>query len=327
MKVFVTGATGFLGSHLVDRLLEKKWEVHLLVRKSSNLQWLLGKKVHYHYGDIVGDGRGLREGLKGVDVCFHLAGVIVAARPATYYSVNAQGTANVLETCLKVNPKIGRVVVVTSIAAHGPNPNDEPAVEEDECHPLTDYGRSKRDAELITFRYIDRLPVTMVRPPAIYGPRDRQFFPFFQLARRGLVFLTAPRKAVANIAYVQDVVTGLILAAEHPKAVGEIFFVGDSKNYTWGELSDIIAKSVRKNYVKIQVPKVVLYGVAGLLDGIGRLTGRTPLLNLGGAKNLVQNNWGLAITKAQKLLGYHPAYSLRKGVDETAAWYFEEEWL
>jgi nucleoside-diphosphate-sugar epimerase len=172
MKVFVTGANGFLGSHLVDRLLERGDEVHVLVRKTSNLQWLIGKDVRFHYGDVIGEGKGLRGGLQGVDVLLHVAGILRANRSRTYYEVNTQGTANVLEECLNVRPEIRRVVIVTSLAAHGPSPEGKTATEGDECHPIGDYAKSKRDAELVALKYADRLPVTVVRPPAIYGPRD-----------------------------------------------------------------------------------------------------------------------------------------------------------
>lgn len=327
MKAFVTGATGFLGSHLVDRLLQKKWEVHVLVRKSSNLQWLLGKKVHYHYGDIVGDLTPLKEGLKGADVCFHLAGIITSTRPEAYYEVNAQGTANLLEAVLQSHPGIKKVVVVTSLAAHGPNRDVSPATEEDDCHPITLYGRSKRDAELIAFRYWDRLPITIIRPPAIYGPRDRQVFRYFWMTRKGLILLPGAGRASLNIAYVQDIVTGLLLAAEKPQATGEIFFIGDGKNYTWEEVAAEIALAVQKEAVRIHVPPTAAKVIGRGIHWLARLAGRPDVLTPDHVKNFLQTNWALDIGKARRLLGYEPATPLRRGVEETAVWYFENHWL
>lgn len=328
MKAFVTGANGFLGSHLVDRLLERKCEVHILVRKSSNLRWLMGKKVHYHYGDLSGDLKGLRGGIQSADRIFHVAGVLKAKDPKDYYEVNATGTANLLEACRKENPGIKRIVVVTSIAAHGPCLNDEPATEEDECHPLTDYGKSKRDAELITLRYADRLPVTIVRPPAIYGPRDDQVLRFFQMAKRGVVLLPGWGRRVLNMAYVQDVVSGLLLAAENPKAVGEVFFVGEDRNYDWAEAADVICKAVRRpRPIKIRVPKALVFGIAGLAEGITLVTGKVFPVNLAYARNFMQKNWALDISKARRLLGFQPEYPLSRGAEETADWYQNEGWL
>lgn len=327
IKAFVTGATGFLGSHLVDRLLEQGAEVHVLVRKSSNLRWLSGKKVRYHYGDVLGDLKALQKGLKGIDLLFHLAGVIRARQAKTYYEVNAQGTANLLETCLKAAPKVKRIVVVTSLAAHGPNPDDRPASEEDDCHPITDYGKSKRDAELIALRYADRLPLAVVRPPAIYGPRDEQTLTLFRMAKKGLILLPGWEKRVVSLAYVQDVVTGILLAAEKPKAVGEIFYVAEDQNYDWEEAAAIIAKAVGSDPVKIRVPAILVYAVAAVAEAVTWVTGRIFPVNLAYARNFLQRNWALDISKAKKMLGFRPAYSLARGAEETAGWYQKEGWL
>lgn len=327
MKALVTGATGFLGSHLVDRLLQRKWEVHVLVRKRSDLKWLLGKKVHYHRGDLVGDPKGLREGLEGVDVCFHLAGVVAASRPSLYFEVNAQGTSELLESALKVNPGIKRIVMSSSLAAHGPCPNEEPAREDDDCHPITDYGRSKRDAELIAFRYMERLPIVLIRPPAIYGPRDNQVRHYFWMARHGFLPLPPGGRHLLNIAYVQDVVTGLLLAAEKAQAVGQIYFIGDQKNYGWEEVAEVIARSLNRRAWKFRIPLPIAYLASGVSGFLGWLRGgKTPLVRVN-LKNFLAKNWSLDIRKAREELGYEPRHSLDQGVKETAAWYLENNWL
>ncbi len=331
MKALVTGSNGFLGSHLVDRLLEDGHEVHVLVRKTSNLQWLLGKPVQFHYGDVCGDGKsasgGLKEGLRDAEVVFHVAGVIRAPKVRTYYEVNAQGTANVLEACLEVNPRVKRVVVVTSLAAHGPRHDDRPATEEDNCRPITDYGRSKRDAELIALKYADRLPVTIVRPPAIYGPRDDQVYEFFKLVTWGFALLPGSGAGVLNMAHVQDVVTGMVLAATSPTAVGEIFFIGEDRNHTWREAADAIADAVDRRPLKVPVPTALILGVSGLAELLGRMTGRLFALNLDYARNFIQKNWAMDVTKAKRLLGFRPKFSLRDGAKDAASWYVSEGWM
>lgn len=331
MKVFVTGANGFLGSHLVDRLLEGGVEVHILVRKTSNLKWLLGKKVHYHYGDVgqkTPFGNRFLDGLQHTDLVFHVAGVVRAKDPKTYYEVNAQGTARLLEACLEACPKVKRVVVVTSLAAHGPNLDDSPATEDDECHPITDYGKSKRDAELITLRFSGRLPVTIIRPPAIYGPRDNQVFHFFQMVKRGFALLPGWGGRLVNLAYVQDVVNGLLLASENPHAVGEIFFVGENRNYDWEEVADSMGRALLKSHlIKIRVPKALVMGVGAVAELITAVTGRVLPFNLAYARNFTQANWAMDISKAKRLLGYDSQFPLSRGVEETAGWYQKEGWL
>ena len=327
MKVLITGANGFLGSHLADRLITDGHEVHVLIRKTSNLQWLLGKPIQFHYGDVVGISKGLKEGLEGVDVLFHVAGVLRARKPKTYYEVNAQGTANVLEACLEVNPNLKRAVVVTSLAAHGPGQDDRPATEDDECRPITDYGKSKRDAELIALKYAGRLPVTIVRPPAIYGPRDDQVYEFFQMVRWGFALIPGSGNGVLNMSHVHDVVDGLVLAATSPKAPGEIFFIGEDCNHTWREAADAIAGAIDRRFLKIPVPSALVFGVSGLADVFGRMIGRVFSLNLDYAKNFVQKNWAMDVSKARRLLGYSPKYSLKEGIKATASWYVDEGWL
>ncbi len=320
MKVFVTGANGFLGSHLVDRLLERSDEVHVLIRKTSNLRWLIGKKVHFHYGDVTDESDTLVRFVNGMDIVYHVAGVIRAPRREVYHRINAMGTAHVLEACLQ-NPSLKRCVIVTSIAAHGPGVGLEPSRESDPAKPVTEYGKSKRDAELIAFRYRDRLPITIIRPPAIYGPRDDQVLQFFRMLKWGFALLPAGGRQVLNLASVHDVVKGLLLAAESPQAVGEIFFIGEDHNYDWSTAADVMGRAFRRRPVKITVPIPVVFGVAGVSHLAGILMNRLGKmsLNLDYARNFVQKNWGLNLTKAHDLLGYRSDDSLEKGSEATAA--------
>lgn len=327
MKAFVTGATGFLGSHLVDRLLEEGWEVHALVRKSSSLRWLHGKAVNIHYGDVTGEERGLEEGLRGVDVCFHLAGVILAPQREMYFRINAEGTRNLMETTLRVNPKIKRVVVVTSLAAHGPGLNDDLATEDQACRPITPYGESKRDAELIALQYKDRLPVTIIRPPAIYGPRDKAILNYFKIAKTGFMPVPWGRETQLNLVHVRDVVTGILLAAAKDGADGEVFFVGDKRNYSWDEIVGIIESAGDKRIRRLRVPTPVAYVVGAMGQIFSLLTGKIVYASMANIRNFVQRNWALDISKAERLLGYQPACSLEEGIKETLDWYRREGWI
>lgn len=323
---FVTGATGFLGSHLVDQLLEKGHEVHVLVRKSSNLQWLLGKPVRFHYGDLARNRRGLSEGVQSADYVFHIAGVIAARRAETYYQVNTIGTANLLEACLE-SPRLKNIIVVTSLAAHGPGEAETPARETDPCRPITDYGKSKQDAELVVSRYRDRLPITVVRPPAIYGPRDVAILNFFKLAKRGLLCVPMGSPCHINIAHVLDVVQGILLAAEQPGAVGETFHIGDEQDYSWEEITHWMGRALHKKPLILKIPKELYYGAGLLAEGGAWLLRKTPLLNRGQAKNFVQKNWRMDIHKAKKILGFRPQVPLPQGLEQTAVWYENERWL
>ncbi|MBI3540812.1 MAG: NAD-dependent epimerase/dehydratase family protein [Deltaproteobacteria bacterium] len=331
MKSFVTGGNGFLGSHLIDRLLERGDEVHALVRKNSNLRWLTGKKVQLHFGDIESDLSGVEEGLKDADLVFHLAGVIRARKEKTYYKVNAQGTEKLLQSCLKVNPQVKRIVIVTSLAAHGPGRGDRPAMETDDCTPLSGYGASKREAEKIALRYMEQLPITIIRPPAIYGPRDDQVLQFFRMVKKGFLFIPGGKRggeARLTLAHVQDVVTGLLLAASSPKALGEIFFVGEGHSYTWEQVGDTIRRALLGTPLwRVSVPKFVLYGLGIFAEIVTQVTGRLLPLNFSYARNFVQKNWTLDISKAKRVLDFQPSYFLTRGIQETVNWYQKEGWL
>ncbi|MBI2982239.1 MAG: NAD-dependent epimerase/dehydratase family protein [Deltaproteobacteria bacterium] len=327
MRAFVTGATGFLGSHLVDRLLGQGDEVHALARRTSNLRWLQGKKVQIHYGDVLGDLHGIEEGLKGVDLCFHVAGIIRAPRREIYFQINAEGTRNLFETILKVNPKIKKIVVVTSLAAHGPSRDGRPMNEEDPCRPITDYGESKWEEERVALQYKDRLPITMIRPPAIYGPRDEQILKYFQMVKRRVVIIPGRSPQRLNMAHAQDVVTGMLLAAESSRSTGETFFIGDSRDYEWGEVADLVGRTFGKRLFRIRIPISLLYLIGCFGEIVTRLTGRSVPFGMTNMKNFAQKNWTLDISKARKILGYEPAYSLEKGIAETANWYRENGWV
>ncbi len=326
-KVFITGANGFLGSHLIDRLLEKGDEVHALVRSTSNLRWLKGKKVQFHYGDVTGDLKGLREGLHDVDIVYHVAGVIRARKKEVYYKVNVEGTENVLKSCLEICPTVSRVVIVTSIAAHGPNPGSHSMRENDACQPLTDYGKSKYEAERVAFRYQEQLPITFVRPPAIYGPRDEQILDFFKMVQKGLMLLPGREEKILNLCYVQDVVSGMILSAESPKGVGQVFFIAADQNYPWKEISQIVSQVMEKKPITLSIPSSIVWMVATVMDAWSVVSGKTYSINRDYVKNFLQPNWAVDITKANKALGYQPAYSLEKGIRATVEWYKKEGWL
>ncbi len=324
MKVLVTGATGFLGSHLVDRLLEQGDEVHVLARRTSNLRWLKDKPIHFHNGDITGPIDPIEDAVTSMDVVYHVAGVVQALREDMYFRANAFGTKQVLEACLRKNPQVKRIVVVTSLAANGPGNGDyRPALETDRPHPVNAYGESKLEAESIASLYMDKLPITIIRPPAIYGPRDEQFLSLFKMVDSGFVFLPGLRKKVINAAYVKDIVSGILLAAISEKAIGETFFIGDEKNYSWEEAAQVFGAVMNRKIMIFRIPSPLIYVAAGASDFFSHLTSRLMPLSWDNATNFLQRNWMLDISKARRLLGYQPQFSLQQGIESTYQYLLE----
>jgi nucleoside-diphosphate-sugar epimerase len=217
--------------------------------------------------------------------------------------------------------------VVTSLAAHGPSRDGRVVNEEDPCQPVTDYGRSKLEEEKLALRYGDRLPITIVRPPAIYGPRDEQILRYFQIARWGLNILPGGENKRLNMVYVQDVVTGMILAAESSRSVGEIFFIGDNQDHDWEEIGASVGRALGRRLLTIKISTLLLYLIGLLGQILTRLTGRTYPFSMANMRNFSQRRWILDISKARRLLGYEPAYPIERGMQETVAWYREQGWL
>ena len=202
---FVTGGTGFVGSHLVDLLLDGGCEVRCLVRDRTRLRWLQGKPVTLLEGDL-GTWEVLREGVSGVDAVFHLAGVTAARSRGEYFSVNSEGSQNVARAALEAASPPGLFLFMSSLAALGPGRTDEAIVEERTAEPVTDYGRSKLEGEK-RLGTMEDLPLVVVRPSAVYGPRDREVYPLFRLAARGIVPIFNP-SARLSLIHVEDLARG-----------------------------------------------------------------------------------------------------------------------
>ncbi|MFH0930602.1 MAG: NAD-dependent epimerase/dehydratase family protein [Candidatus Zixiibacteriota bacterium] len=325
-KALVTGANGFVGSHLVEALLKRGYEVFCLVRKTSNLNFLSGLKIEIRYGDVT-DIDSLKEALKGVDFVFHLAGLTRAKNKDEYFKANALGTRNLVQSCLEVNPHINKFVYVSSQAAVGPCKDFYPLNENAKCEPITDYGRSKLQGEKEVLSFKDKLPVTIIRPPAVYGPRDKDILFFFQTVNKGIIPLFGFKESYISLIFVKDLAQGIILAAENKNSSGQIYFIADKKVYSWSEAGKIIQKSLGVRVFKLRIPKSFLFTFASFSEMVSHLKGESALVNLQKANELSQRFWLCDISKAKNELGFSPEYDLEKGALETIKWYKENKWL
>lgn len=321
MKAFVTGATGFIGSHLVEALFKRGYSLKCLIRSHSNLKWLESLCVQTIQGDCL-KADTLNDALEDVDIIFHVAGLTKATRDEDFFTVNTEGTRNIFQAALKHCKNLKRFVLVSSLSAAGPSLNGKPITEETEPHPVSAYGKSKLMAEEIVLKEKDRIPVTIVRPPAVYGPRDRDFFFFFKLINMGIFPYWG--KSYYSIVYVDDLVEGIILAAEKPEAEGQIYFFTDNETYSNDEIAATIAEALGKNPFKLPVPKAILTGLA--LMG-GKILSNPSIFNKDKAREIKYNNWTCLSEKAQKELGYEPKVKLREGMKWTANWYRLNRWL
>ena len=332
MKAYVTGGTGFIGSHLVERLVNQGYHVTCLIRKTSNLRWLdhllatKSPQVELVIGDLH-DSNLLVEHVQDVDLVFHLAGLTKAPDAATYDRVNAEGTKHLIEACLAAQTNLDRFVYCSSLAAVGPSRDATPNTEDVTPQPLTDYGSSKLKGELIVRGYADRLPMTIIRPPAVYGPRDADIFLFFRMINRGVIPILGDADKLLSLVHVKDLVSGIYTAAVSERAIGETYFLTDGDIHTWRDIERVIADALEKRPIQVKVPFFLLDFISIFTEAAAKVTRQTPTLNRQKVQDLKQRFWICDSTKAQRGLGYRPIYSLQKGIQETADWYRANGWL
>ena len=327
MRAFVTGGNGFLGSHLVETLVKRGYEVTCLVRKTSDLTWLKDLKIKYVYGDLGLGDQGLSEGLQNADIVFNLAGKVMALSRDEYFQVNSVGPEILAQTAVKVNPKLKRVVFTSSLAVQGPGTGREPTDESWGGKPVTWYGESKLEMEKRVLPFKNQIPITIVRPGPIYGPRDYAFLDVFKTMKNGFRIDVYGKPKILNMAYVQDIVDGIILAGEKNVASGEIFLLGDSKNYDWDEIMKILGRTLGKKGLKIAIPVPIIYLVAGISELIAKIRRKPVMLNLQKVPEMIQTNWAFTVGKARKMLGYEPQVDLTRGFQLTLEWYKQAKWL
>jgi len=325
-RVLVTGGTGFVGSHLVERLLGNGYDVTCLVRNTSHLRWLEGMPVTLIQGDC-SQPDSLAEAVQGVSHVYHCAGVTKAQHARDFYSANHMGTKNVLGACARHNPGIEKFILVSSQAAAGPSPDGQPVDERSIPGPLSDYGKSKLQAEDETQAYKDRFPVLIIRPPTVYGPRDRDVFELFRWASRGLIIEMTGSERFFNLCYVDDLTAALLLAAESSTKSGSIYFVAEKRAYSWSEFRGALLSSggVKARTLKIPYAAACLMALASETGGL--LTGKPALMNRQKVLEAAQRYWLCDVEKIENELCFRAEYPLQKGLELTWQWYRKNLWL
>jgi nucleoside-diphosphate-sugar epimerase len=330
MIAVVTGSSGFIGSHLVDALLARGATVRALV-SGATPPGRSDPRIQRCTVDLL-DDRSVREAQvwEGVTHVFHVAGVTKRRTLAQFREGNVVPTANVLAAALANAPDAPpRVVLVSSQAAAGPASSpSRPLRETDPPRPIEGYGRSKLEAELAAARYDDRLPVSIVRPGAVYGPRDRDFLRAFRLAASRVAIHAVPRDNVFSIVHVADVVAALLLAAKRSEAVGRTYFVANPEPTSWRALYDeVVAASGQPPALTLQLPlaSIAVAGLAG--DLVSALTGRHSLANRNKTR-LARPPWWLCdSSRARAELGWESNVPLQEGVRDTYLWYRQAGWM
>ena len=325
-KILVTGGSGFVGSHLVDRLIERGKAVKCLVRKSSKLGYLDHPRIEFAYGAL-DDSTDWEEALADVDTVYHVAGTTFARRAEDYFTVNHKGTETILAEAVKRRDRIKRFVYTSSLAAAGPGRDGRPVDENTQPAPITPYGRSKLLAEEAVHAVSDVLATTIVRPPAVYGPRDYGIYEFFKAVKKGIFPTIGRRDKRVSLVHVSDLVNGIILAGESEVAVGRTYFISSEDDYSMSAVADLMAALMHKRARAIAIPRPLAYGVALVAEAAAAAMGKPPVINRDKVTDLSQTNWSCSIERAKTELGYNPQIALENGLRETIDWYKREGWL
>lgn len=326
-KVFITGATGFIGSHLTDKLINKNYEIRCLARKTSNLHWLKDKPVELVYGDLW-DDKVLEKAIANVDYVYHVGGVNFAKKKEDYFRGNTQGTENLINITHRVNPGLKKFLYTSSQTAVGPSKGkDEPVDENTEYHPITTYGRSKMEAEKIVRKYFDKMNCTIVRAPAVYGPRDIAVLEYFKTMSKGLQPLIGFNDKMVSLIHSSDLVDGMILAAESEKAVSNIYFISSEKFYTWKQVGELTSKLMGKRTITLKIPHFIVYFVGMNAQFFSLFSKKPAILNLEKCRDLTTQYWTCSTEKAKRELGYKETLGLEKGLKNTIDWYREMKWI
>ena len=331
MKILITGASGFIGSFIVEEALKRGFETWAAVRKSSSREYLQDERIHFIELNLSSKAQLVAQ-LRGHDFDYvvHAAGVTKCLNKANFYRINTEGTKNLVDAILEVQMPLKRFVFVSSLSVFGAIkeklPYDE-IRETDTPQPNTEYGRSKLAAETYLDTLTSRLPIIILRPTGVYGPKEKDYYIMAKSIKQHSDFAVGYQRQDITFVYVTDVVQAIFLALD-TKNTGRKYFLSDGEVYQSTTFSNLIHEELgRPWWIRITAPVWVLRIVTFLGEYVGRLTGKMTALNNDKYNILRQRNWRCDIEPARRELGYEPKVKLAEGVKTTIKWYKEHGWL
>lgn len=328
MTILVTGATGFLGSHIAEQLSLSGRPVRALVRKTSNLKFLQTlSNVELVFGSV-DDEASCTEAAKGCTGVIHAAGLVKAKSSEEFRKVNTEGTENLLIAAQK-SGTVKRFVFVSSQAVGGPSDaNGTPVKVGSETEPVTAYGRSKLAAEKILLSQKKVMHSVILRPPAIYGPRDGEILIFFKAIRNGVLPLTNPLDAKYSMIYGPDCAAACIRALDAEVESGTVLFLDDGKPPSFREMIEQVETALGKRaWIRLPLPQSVVRGAAAVTELYGKVTGQAVMLTMDKCNELHAPGWVCDGGPAREALGWVPRVQFAEGVKLTTDWYRREGWL
>lgn len=330
MKILITGATGFLGSHIAEQLSTKNHQVRCLIRPTADRSFLNTlANIEFCEGHLANE-QALQQAVTGVDAIIHAAGLVKARHVSEFDAINVQGTYHLLQAAKHHAPQLKRFVLVSSLAATGPSFDGKPLQEDNLpiCKPVTYYGRSKLAAEQQAAAFADSLPITIIRPPLIYGPRDKECLAFFRAVKYKIFPFFGSTQNTASVIYGPDAANALCQAMYADVPSGSAYFIDDGVTHTNCDMISQLAQAMRvKLWLKPVLPLSLLKAAALMAEQYGKLTNTAVMLTRDKLNELVQPHWVCSNQKAQRELQWRPQVDWATGVKLTYDWYKTAGWL
>jgi nucleoside-diphosphate-sugar epimerase len=311
-RVLLTGATGFVGSHVAQAFVGAGYEVLCGVRTSSNARWISDlERVPL---DLRVRPEDLSRAVENIDLVVHAAGITRARKTEDYYSVNAEGTLRLAVAALEAGAR--RFVLISSLAARGPDGHARPA---------SAYGRSKLEAETHLRSLGGRMEAVVLRPAAVYGPRDTDLLPLFKMARRGWLPVPSGASSLQPV-YATDAARAALAAAREPVGFGP-FPVAENRRYTWKDVVAELEKALGHNVRVVTLPAAAFTLAGRAAEWAARPFSAVPVFDERRAQDLAVHTWTCDTSVTEQALGWRPEIPLLEGLERTARWYGQAGWL
>jgi nucleoside-diphosphate-sugar epimerase len=326
-RVLITGASGFVGYHLIAEALENGLEVYAAIRKNSKIEHLSHFNINYtylNYASVEDLKKEIEE--KEYNYIVHAAGITKAKTLADYNQINAEFSKNLALAATQVVVPVEKFVLVSSLAALGPIRDLNGLIQDDSIpNPVTSYGRSKLLAEQYLLK-VPNLPLIIIRPTAVYGPREHDLYVIFKTINKGLDPYIGRFSQQLSFIYVKDL-TRVLIKALDLNSEKEVYNISDGVAYNRYELADVTKVILDRRAFRVHLPIFMVTWLAALMDRLYLYRSDTPVLNKEKMNELTAVNWACDISRIQKDLNFVPKYDLKKGLSETLSWYIESKWL